>query len=125
MRSLTEFRSLLLASILFVSAIAARAQSKEASSSKPYATLTDEQKKGEELFVQRCSVCHMPYRTKTKWESGPPFGPSLRGVLMNAKPAKEEAMRQFILKGSDKMPGFQYGFTSEDLNVVIAYLKTM
>ncbi len=89
-------------------------------SSRPH--LSEQEIRGEGIFLQRCSLCHLdkvvkPYKS---------FGPSLAGVLKGGAPAKERAIRQFIsVEVPDKMPGFQYGLSPDDFNDLIAYLKTL
>jgi mono/diheme cytochrome c family protein len=76
---------------------------------------------GKKLFVQRCSVCHLP-----------PLGPgqpqsvarSLSGVVKS--PDTEASARQIILRGiPSRMPGFQYGLTSAEVDSIVAYLRTL
>jgi mono/diheme cytochrome c family protein len=76
---------------------------------------------GKKLFVQRCSVCHMP-----------PLGPgeptsyakSLAGVVKNKE--AEAAAREIIQKGlPTRMPGFQYGLTSTEIDHIVVYLSTL
>jgi mono/diheme cytochrome c family protein len=84
--------------------------------------LSEEESKGEEIFLQRCSLCHVrkvvkPYKS---------YGPSLKGVLAkDADEDQESFVRQFIQNGTDKMPGFKYGLTPNQIAAVMAYLKTL
>lgn len=72
---------------------------------------------GRRLFQQHCSVCHtQPTLTN------PMYGPSLYRDVVSGK---EDAMRDFIDKGSSKMPGFRYGLKAADINAIIEYLKTV
>jgi len=72
---------------------------------------------GRRLFQQHCSVCHtQPTLTN------PMYGPSLYRDLVTGK---EDAVRDFIDKGSSKMPGFRYGLKASDINAIIEYLKTV
>jgi mono/diheme cytochrome c family protein len=72
---------------------------------------------GRRLFQQHCSVCHtQPTLTN------PMYGPSLYRDLVTGK---EDAVRDFIDKGSTKMPGFRYGLKASDINAIIEYLKTV
>jgi hypothetical protein len=34
-------------------------------------------------------------------------------------------VREFIRRGTPRMPGFQYGLTPEEIDSIIAYLKTV
>jgi mono/diheme cytochrome c family protein len=76
---------------------------------------------GKKLFVQRCSVCHLP-----------PLGPgqpqsiarSLIGLIKS--PDTETSARQIILRGiPSRMPAFQYGLTSVEVDSIVAYLRTL
>lgn len=85
---------------------------------------TEQQWRGEGLFLQRCSICHLAKKIKNVG-SPPTVGPNLTGVFTNdMSPDQEKSLRQFILKGSPNMPGFQYGLTAKDIDDLIAYLKT-
>ena len=55
----------------------------------------------------------------------PSLGPSLSGLFKDAKPDKEAAVRQQILKGSTNMPGFQYALEPKELDDMIGYLKKL
>jgi mono/diheme cytochrome c family protein len=79
--------------------------------------------RGEGLFLQRCSVCHLP--RILKFGSPPVVGPNLSGVFNQASPGDTKILRQFILKGSPNMPGFQFGLDSTQMDDLIAYLKTL
>ena len=86
-------------------------------------TASAQVKRGEGLFLQRCSICHLdkPLKPKTK----PSFGPKLNGLFKSAEPNKEKIVREVILKGSPDMPGFQYALDTMQINDLIAYLKTL
>jgi mono/diheme cytochrome c family protein len=77
-------------------------------------------KRGEAVFNKYCPICHLGRPSKTS----PFIGRNLRGILKNGKPEQEAAVREFIRKGSDKMPGFQYNLTPAQIEDLIGYLKT-
>ena len=79
-------------------------------------SLTETQKQGQRLFQQGCSVCHTPATVISRL-----YGPRLTKALIAAD---EEAVRQIIMNGSDRMPGFRYGLESSEINAIIEYLKT-
>ena len=72
---------------------------------------------GRRLFQQNCSVCHTQATL-----TNPMYGPSLYRDIVNGK---EGAMRDFIGKGSSKMPGFRYGLKASEINAIVEYLKTV
>ena len=76
---------------------------------------------GKKLFVQRCSVCHMPPLGPGEPSS---YAKSLAGVVKSKE--TEAAARDVIQKGvPTRMPGFQYGLTSTEIDHVVAYLGTL
>ncbi len=79
--------------------------------------------RGESVFYQRCSFCHLPRVRKAGTTPAP--APSLTGVLKGATPDREALVRGYILKGSDRMPGWQYGLSSSQLDDLLVYLKTL
>jgi mono/diheme cytochrome c family protein len=85
--------------------------------------LNDDARRGEGLFLQRCSLCHLP--RKLKFGSPPVIGPSLNGQFKDAGPDQMKILRNFILKGGPDMPGFQYGLEPKEVDDLIAYLKTL
>src|SRR6266851_76692 len=99
------------------------AQSKPAATAPGAEKLSDEAKRGEGLFLQRCSLCHLP--RKLKFGSPPVIGPSLSGQFKDAAPDQLKVLRGFILKGGPDMPGFQYGLEPKEVDDLVAYLKTL
>jgi mono/diheme cytochrome c family protein len=85
--------------------------------------LSEQSRRGEGLFLQRCSLCHLP--RKLKFGSPSVIGPSLAGQFKDATPADLKTLRGFILKGGPDMPGFQYGLEPKDVDDLVAYLKTL
>ena len=79
--------------------------------------------RGEATFYQRCSLCHLPRVRKPGTTPGP--APSLSGILKGADRGKEESVRDHIMTGSDKMPGWQYSLKPAQMDDLIAYLKTL
>jgi len=120
---LTAILILLLASLAVACAGELQAQSNASSPSPPAAKLRDDARRGEGLFLQRCSICHLP--RKLKFGSPPVVGPSLSGQFKDASPDQMKVLRGFILKGGPDMPGFQYGLAPNEVDDLIAYLKTL
>ena len=85
--------------------------------------LSEQTRRGEGLFLQRCSLCHLPRRLK--FGSPPVIGPSLAGQFKDATPEQMKVLRGFIMKGGPDMPGFQYGLEPKEVDDLIAYLKTL
>lgn len=83
--------------------------------------LGEAETRGKGLFLQRCSICHLP---QLPGRAQPP-GPVLDNTFKDANPVKETVVRKVIMEGSPKMPGFQYTLTARDMDDVIAYLKAL
>lgn len=93
----------------------------------PLPTLNAEQEMGKGLFFQNCAICHMPDRRNPKNtdDPGTTVGPRLNEVFHSNPAPRDDVIRTFIQKGSQKMPGFQYGLTPKEIDSIIAYLKTL
>ena len=100
-----------------------RAQNQPAATPSGAEKLSEEARRGEGLFLQRCSICHLP--RKLKFGSPPVVGPILSGQFKDANPDQMKVLRGFILKGGPDMPGFQYGLEPKEVDDLIAYLKTL
>jgi mono/diheme cytochrome c family protein len=72
---------------------------------------------GRRLFQQNCSICHTQATL-----TNPMYGPSLYRDLVNGK---EDVVRDYIAKGSSKMPGFRYSLKPSEINAIVEYLKTV
>ena len=81
-------------------------------------SLTPSQVSGKKLFVQRCSVCHLP-----ALPSYSTYGPVLSGDLIIV--LGDTFMREQIMRGTSRMPGYQYTLTSTEIDQIIGYLKTL
>jgi mono/diheme cytochrome c family protein len=91
--------------------------------------LTEQQTRGAGVFIQRCSLCHL---AKTFGAGGSKFccaaslGPNLSGRFVNITPEQEQAYRDIILNGGPTyMPSWKYGLTPEEIDDIMAYLKTL
>jgi mono/diheme cytochrome c family protein len=73
---------------------------------------------GKKLFVQRCSVCHLP-----ALPSYSAYGPLLDSTVVADR--GDEAIRAQIMQGSAKMPGFQYTLSPAEIDQIVSYLKTL
>ena len=93
----------------------------------PASALNPQQRTGRRLFLQNCSLCHLSRDDNPKSpEKGSAYGGDLAGLFKGQRPMPDEAVQAFILRGlPKKMPGFQYGLKLEEINNIIAYLKTL
>jgi len=83
----------------------------------PAAKLTATQALGQGVYLQHCGVCH----TKPTILS-PYYGPALSKDIVNNN---EDALREFIHDGTERMPGFQYTLDPRQIDAVVQYLKTV
>jgi mono/diheme cytochrome c family protein len=118
---------LLLGWALFALATCVWAQSsKPGSSFQPNPKLSDQEKRGEYLFLQRCALCHvMKYGREVSTPRLPPVWWNLEGLFKDAEPDQAKTVREFILKGTQRMPGWQYTLEPRQIDDLIAYLKTL
>jgi mono/diheme cytochrome c family protein len=79
--------------------------------------LNDKQLLGMRLFNQSCRVCHAkPQLTSAV------YGPVLS---TNTLGGQEDVMREFIMSGTPRMPGFKYHFEPAQIDAIVAYIKTV
>jgi mono/diheme cytochrome c family protein len=82
-------------------------------------SLSDVELAGKKLFVQRCALCHdllgQPATTTV--------GPWIDGEVVKAR--GEDAVRQKIANGSQRMPAWRFTLQAGQIDSVIAYLKTV
>ena len=88
---------------------------------------TPMQHQGAMLFKQRCGLCHLLYivgtvNGQTAVMKGRLIGPMLSKDLVTKA---EDSVRQQIMNGGQRMPGFQYALTPTQINAIIEYLKTV
>jgi mono/diheme cytochrome c family protein len=89
-----------------------------AQQSSPEKPLSDEQKLGQRIFQQRCSICHALPMVISK-----PYGPLLNKEIVQGR---EASVRTTIMEGvTGFMPGFRYGMEPSDVKAIIEYLKTV
>ncbi len=86
--------------------------------------LNEQQARGRRLFNQSCAQCHRAYSGEKQ------NGPSLQGVfkkqyLPSGTPANDDRVRENILLGRAKMPGFRNLFSDDQVDDLIAYLHTI
>src|SRR5258706_11425542 len=94
-----------LVSVLMISFwLAVHIQSK--AQSKPEYTLTglnDQQERGQGVFLQSCSFCHILQEQRQSFLR---LGYDLTGSSKGSRAKKETEVREIILKGTARMPGF-------------------
>jgi mono/diheme cytochrome c family protein len=72
---------------------------------------------GRRLFAQRCGVCHDPVG------QGRIQGPWLDRTSLEG--TREAAARQVIEQGTRRMPGFRHALTPDEIDRILAFLKTV
>lgn len=72
---------------------------------------------GERLFNQSCVVCH-----KSPQFGAPIYAPALS---MNTLGGKADIIHETISNGTPRMPGFKIQFTPEQIDSIVAYIKTL
>ena len=82
--------------------------------------LSEEALAGWKLFVQRCAICHDPLGQPSYPES---LGPALSQATVRELGA--DTVREIIMVGSVRMPGWQYTLSPEQIGQIIAYLNTV
>lgn len=78
--------------------------------------LSENELAGRRLYIQRCGICHDPTGTAT-------FGPWLDQETIKRR--GETAARQVISTGSLRMPGFRYTLQPDQIDQLIAFLRTV
>jgi mono/diheme cytochrome c family protein len=79
--------------------------------------LTDQQKMGRQVFAQSCGVCHLPPSLGAKT-----YGPQLN---KEAGGGDEDVVREFITNGTPRMPGWKFYLKPDQIDSIVAYLKTV
>jgi mono/diheme cytochrome c family protein len=80
--------------------------------------LNDKQLLGRNLFAQSCVVCHVKVQLTTFGV----YGPALSRMSLGGQ---EDVMRELISSGTPNMPGFKYHFRPDQIDAIVAYLKTL
>ena len=80
-------------------------------------TLNAQQTQGRQLFAQSCGICHLhPVRGSATY--GPPLSRA-------ATAGNDDVMRALIVEGSERMPAFKYYLKPNEIDAIIAYLRTV
>jgi mono/diheme cytochrome c family protein len=80
-------------------------------------TLNDKQRHGRQLLAQSCGVCHLPPALNART-----YGPPLNKASSNGDDA---IMREYILGGTPRMPGFKHYLKDAEIDAIIAYVRTV
>jgi mono/diheme cytochrome c family protein len=76
-------------------------------------------RKGRALWLQRCAFCHDGVGQPTYKTMGPWIGAETVQLLGDA------ALRALIDAGTEQMPGFRYTLQTQQIDQLIAFLKTV
>lgn len=121
------YSSLVMWAVVFSLALVPLALAAGAQQPSSSAALNEQQTTGKTLYNQNCRLCHTPEMAKAKDPTpGESVGPSLAGLFGPPRSRAEAAVKVFVQAGvPNKMPGFRYGLKPEEIDAIIAYLKTL
>jgi mono/diheme cytochrome c family protein len=100
---------------------AAHAQSSDAYFSKVKTPLSEAEARGHGMFLQRCSLCHLPQLPGRT----PPVGPVLTGLYRSFTADSEARFRQRVLEGTPRMPAFKHTLQPQQVDDLVAYFKAV
>ena len=80
--------------------------------------LTPQQQHGRQILTQNCNVCHLPQESGSQKT----YGPRLDKAATNGD---DNLMRDVITNGLVRMPAWKYTLKPQDVNDVIAYVRTI
>ena len=79
--------------------------------------LTEKQRHGRQLLAQSCGVCHLPPALNART-----YGPPLNKSAANGD---DSIMREHILNGTPRMPAFKHYLKDNEIDAIIAYVRTV
>jgi len=126
MRSTIRMAWPIVAASALISPGISSSQSKQVAASP--APVGEQVRRGYGLFNQNCATCHVPTKKdeKNPKDPGSSLGASQNGLFSGPHALPDDTARTFIKDGvPDKMPAFKYGLTTQEINEIIAYLKTL
>lgn len=106
---------IVLATLALTVAAALHAQQ---ATTKPADRMSESEKAGERLYLQRCALCHSG--TAPAYET---YGPPVDSEVVSMR--GEPAVRQVIMEGSARMPGFKYTLDEQQVGRIVAFLKIL
>lgn len=81
-------------------------------------------KRGKDVFVEWCQICH--YETNTEKKIGPGLkGIYKRGKFEDGRAVNDTSMRKWIEDGGKDMPAFVDSLTAAQIADLMAYLRTL
>lgn len=114
---------LVICAVIFQATSSAQISRRARGSEAPGVPKTDQQKSGEALFTQNCTLCHTRDDSRAQKALGI-WAPTELIGLFKIPSVTEEKVRSFIMEGEQgKMLAFKYIFEPKELDDLIAYLK--
>jgi mono/diheme cytochrome c family protein len=82
---------------------------------------------GRKIFQTRCAMCHVGQEPAVEMSSpNAERRPATMGPLLSRTNATNEAtLKQKIKDGSVKMPGYKYTLSDQQIDQVVAFMKTI
>lgn len=89
--------------------------------------LSPAEKTGRSIFQTRCAMCHVGQEPATEMANpaAERRAATLGPLLSKANTANETALRTKIKDGSRLMPGYKHTLSDQQIDQVIAYMKTV
>ena len=86
--------------------------------------LNPTQASGRRVYDRYCAMCHEAYSSRSL------RGPSLQGLfkkqyMPSGTPANDDRVRDVVILGRSKMPGFGRALTQQQVDDLLAYLHTL
>jgi len=91
---------------------------------KPSSALSPAEQDGQKIFQTRCAMCHVHAVIETELKESASTARLAPG-LSKASAVDEKAIREKILQGGPHMPGYRWSLQTEQVDHVIAYIRTL
>jgi mono/diheme cytochrome c family protein len=105
------------AALLIASAIGSSPQTRAQSSTDKNTAAV---RAGQDIYTHKCLQCHSINEGEVR------LGPSLYGEMRKPNPKKSASeVRTILENGKGKMPSFQDKLTKQDIDNLLAYLRTL
>ena len=89
-------------------------------------SLSPAEKAGRSIFQTRCAMCHVGQDPAAELSTNSERRPATMGPLLSrSNTTNETALRQKIKDGSVRMPGYKYTLSDEQVDQVVAFMKTI